>query len=314
MEYRKKVVVLSCVIASLVLVYVGAIVMDPARRGARSDIYAWLDPRDADGIAGISITLPGEAAAAVVLTRSGRHWSVLRDGRSYPARQTRVEDFIAELSRRAPYPVRATSTAAHARLSLTAGDATRVTVAANIGPPILDLLIGQADVSGRNLYMRRADRNEVRSGEDRLLAYVWADRGSWYDLMLFPENARTIQDVARLTLYPPEVGEPMVFTRAARAWNVSFDLEAVNSMRVDTFVRDILMSAGEDFADPTIGAEFGDSRLVVEFGDGSATTISFTEPNHDGRRLALVSDTNLVYTVSPWMHMRLFPDAEGFGL
>ncbi|MCL2191353.1 MAG: hypothetical protein FWB79_05140 [Treponema sp.] len=326
MEYRKKVVVLSCVIASLTLVYVGAIAFDPVRRGARSDVYAWLDARDTYRIGGIAITLPHldpfEAAPeTVVLSRSGESWYVMRDGRRYPARRTRVNDFIAELTRRAPYPVRATSAAAHARLSLTPGEAARVTVAGGIGLPLLDLLLGQSDLTGRNVYMRRADRNEVRAGEDRFSAYVWAGRGSWYNLMLFPDSedgSPSVTDVVRLTVYPPadETGEapPMVFTRVARTWDVTFDLAAVNSMRVDTFVRDILLSAGDDFADPAIGVAFGDSRLVLEFGDGSVTTISFTEPDENNRRLASVSGTNWVYSVTGWMHQRLFPPAENFGL
>ena len=323
MEYRKKVIVLSCVIASLTLVYAGAIVFDPARRGARADVYSWLDSRDADRISGIVITLPhSDPSETVVLTRNGRNWSISRDGRLYPARQTRVNDFITELTRRAPYPVRATSAAAHARLSLTEDEAVRVTVASNVGMPLLDIFFGQTDLAGRNVYMRRADRNEVRSGEDRFSAYVWADRSSWYNLMLFPESedgSLGIQDVLRLTVYPPagEDGEavpPMVFTRIARAWQVNFDVEAVNSMRVDTYVRDILMSAGDDFADPMIGVTFDDSRLVLELGDGSVTTVSFTAPDEGNRRLALVSGTNLVYTVTGWMHQRLFPAAESFGL
>jgi len=329
MEYRKKVIVLSCIIASLTLVYVGAVAFDPVRRGARSDVYAWLDSRDTYRISGITIALPQDpfdtAPETVVLARNGESWYVLRDGRRYPARRTRVNDFIAELTRRAPYPVHATSAAAHARLSLTATDAARVTVAGGIGLPLLDLLLGQSDLTGRNVYMRRADRNEVRAGEDRFSAYVWAGRSSWYNLMLFPgseDGSPSVTDVVRLTAYPPanEYGEPVaptVFTRAARAWEVGFDgghLEAVNSMRVDTHIRDILLSTGDDFADPMIGVEFGDSRLVLEFGDGGVTTISFTEPDENNRRLASVSGTGFVYIVTGWMHQRLFPPVENFGL
>ena len=319
MEYGKKVVVLSCVIAALALVYVGALVLDPARRGARSDMYAWLNPRDTYRISGIAISLPhldplDDAPETVVLTHLAGNWYVTRDGRRYPARQTRVNDFIAELARRAPYPIHGTSAAAHARLSLTPGEAARVTVAGGFGPPLLDLFFGQSDLSGRNVYMRRTDENEVRSGEDRFSAYVWAGRESWYNLMLFPDGEAGVTDVVRVTVYPSADGGPMIFTRVARAWEVNFDLPAVNSMRVDTYVRDILLSAGDGFADPTIGVEFGDSRLVLEFGDGSVTTISFTEPDENNRRLASVSDTGLVYTVTGWMHQRLFPSAASFGL
>ena len=324
MEYRKKVIVLSCLIASLALVYIAAVVFDPARRGARADVYAWLDPRDIDRISRITITLPhSDPADTVVLARNGMHWFVSRDGRNYPARHTRVNDFISELTRRAPYPVRATTAAAHARLSLAETEAARVTVSGIVGPPLLDLLLGQNDLAGRNVYMRRAGRNEVRSGEDRFSAFTWAEADSWHNLMLFPESEDGmigVADVLRLTVYSPPASEnagtsPMVFTRVARAWEVNFDLEALNQMRVDTYVRDILMSAGEGFASAhdAAAATFGDSRLVLEFGDGSATAISFTESDQNNRRLASVSGTNLVYEISGWMHQRLFPAAETFG-
>jgi len=327
MEYRKKVTVLSCIIAALALIYVGAIVFDPARRGAREDVYTWMNPRDTYRISGITIALPPDHAGdaeAVVLTRAGRQWFVLRDGRNYPARPTRVDDFIAELTRRAPFPVRATSAAAHERLLLTEGDAARVTVASGMGLPLLDLLLGQNDLSGRNVYMRRAGQGEVRSGEDRFSAYVWAERSSWYDLALFRESddSHGISDVMRLIVYPPATEDgyppspPMVFTRIGRNWEVNFDIEAVNAIRVDTYIRDILMSTGEDFANihDVAGAAFDDSRIVLEFHNGSTTTIGFTPPDPNNRRLASVSGTDFIYVVSAWMHQRLFPRAETFGL
>jgi len=319
MEYRKKVAALSCAIAALALVYAAAIVFDPARRGERADVYAWLDSRDAHAIGGITIVLP-EGLGVVALRRSGSDWFVLRDGESYPARRARVNDFVAELSRRAPYPVRATSSAAHARLSLTEDEAARVVVSGAVGPPLLDLLVGQNDLSGRNVYMRRAGRNEVRSGEDRLSAFLWAGRDSWYNLMLFPENeegAPGVSEVMRLTVRPPADGDgaavPMVFTRAARNWETDFALGAVNSMRVDSYVRDILLGAGEGFADGA-DAVFADSSIVLEFADGGSATISFAAPDEDGRRLALVSGSGAVLSVSGWMHQRLFPRPETFGM
>jgi len=321
MSYRKKIVALSCAIAALSAAYVAAIVLDPARRGERADVYAWLDARNVYRISAITIALPGAPPHTVELARVGGRWSVMRDGRVYPARQARVNDFIAELSRRAPYPVRATGGAAHARLSLTLGDAARVTVASGFGAPLLDLLVGQNDLSGRNVYMRRMGRSEARIGEDRFSAYIWANRSSWYNLMLFPENESglgALPDVMRITAFPPD-GEdgvqtaPKVFTRVGRNWDVSFDVAAVNSLRVDAYVREILLSAGDAFADAQ-GVLFDDSRLVLEFGDGSSTAISFTAPDANGRRLALVSATGLAYEIAPWLHNRFFPSAESFSL
>jgi len=314
MEYRTKVIVLSCAAAALALAYALGVAFDPARRGARADAYAWLDPRDADRIYSIAISAAGGADPVVLLRAPGGGWVVAGEGGArYPARQARVGDFVAELSRRAPFPVRATSAAAHERLSLGEADAARVTAAGAAGPPLLDLLIGRQ--SGRNAYMRRAGRGEVRSGEDRFSHYVQAGRGSWYNLMFFPENDGglfSIQDVARVSAYPPGGAAPMVFTRSGRAWAAGFEIAALNSLRVDAFVRDIMLSSGESFASGE-GAAFGDSRLALEFADGTSAEISFTAPDENGRRLASVSG-GLAYVVTGWMHDRLFPPPETFGL
>jgi hypothetical protein len=322
MEYRKKVVFLSCVVAALALAYVATLVLNPAARGERADFHAWLKPGDANRIDGISITGPySDGAESVTLTRLLGKWYVARDGRSYPARATLVNDLIAELSGRAPYPVRATSAAAHARLSLTLGDATRVVVSGGIGPNLLDLLVGRSDPSGRGVYLRRTGENEVRLGEDKLSLNTLARPERWYNLLFFPENESgmpQVQDVMRLTVSPPADGTgnraaPMIFTRAARSWDVNFEIEAVNSLKVDSLVRDILMGSGDAFADAE-GTVFDGGNLTLEFAGGDVTTIDFSLPDERGMRIARVSGGGLAYSVTGWMYGRLFPSPETFSL
>jgi len=322
MEYRKKVALLSCVVAALSLVYVATLVFNPATRGERADFHAWLKPGDAAGIDGISITPPhSDGAEPVVLTRRLGNWYVGGQGRNYPARATLVDDLITELSRRAPYPVRATSPAAHARLSLTLGEATRITVSGGVGPGLLDLLVGQSDSSGRGVYMRRTGENEARLGEDRLSLNTLARPERWHNLLFFPENEGgmpPVQDVMRLTVSPPADAEgnpasPMVFTRTARSWETNLEIEAVNSLRVDSFVRDILMGSGDAFADAE-GAVFDGGRLTIEFSGGGVTTLDFGSPDGNGTRIALVSGGGLAYSVTGWMYGRLFPSPETFSL
>jgi len=331
MEYRKKVAALSCAIAALAMAWAAALILDPARRGARADAYSWLDPRDAGMIGAIEISLPREGGGEtepLSLALVGGRWVERSGGRNYPARQARVGDFLAELSRRSAQPVRATSAAAHERLGLTEGAAARVTASAGLGPPVLDLLIGNSDLTGRNSYMRRAGRSEARLGDDsRLSSFVRAPRSSWHNLLLFPENedgAPPVADVMRVTVRPPPedgeggglaggFAEPMVFARVGRSWEASFG--AVSSARVDAYVRDILMAAGEGFAgaaEAAGGAPAG--SIALEFADGSFAEIAFAEIGGNGRRLALVSGSAFAIELSGWAHRRLFPSPESFGL
>lgn len=318
MTYKKKFTVLSGIAVTLALVYIATIIFDPERRGSRSDAYSWLESGQNDRISGITISKPGES---IILARNGGKWFVSRDGKDYPAKDLRVEDFIAALAKRAPYPVRSSSAASHGRLSLTDENATRITVAAGAGLPLLSLLVGQPDITGQNVYLRRQGQNEVRSGEDIFSVYTGSSVSSWYNLSLFPDNESGKLDasmVQRLTVYPPpdEDGEEVptqIYTRKGKDWVFNFELMNPDMSRVDSYIRDILHISGDDFADASPSdALFNNSRIVMELGDGSVRTIRFGPPEEDGNRYAAVSGANWVYVISDWAMRRIFIDTEIF--
>jgi len=317
MTYKKKIYILSGIIAALAVIYVLTIIFDPERVGSRSAAYSWLEPGQSDKISGITIAKPDETIA---LARNGGKWFVSHNGKDYPARDTRVEDFIAALSKRAPYPVRSSSASAHERLSLTPGQAVRVTVAAGAGLPLLDLLIGQADLTGQGVYLRKQGQNEVRSGEDIFTSYTNAALTSWYNLRLFPEteNGRlTSANVQRLTVYHSDGGvsaPPQIFTRSGKAWTFNFELANPDMGRVENYIRDILNTAGDDFIDYITASDplFNDSRIVLELGDGALRTIRLGPPDENGGLLAAVSGSDWVYSLPNWATDRLFVNAEFF--
>ena len=112
MVYKKKLNILSGIIAALALVYVLTIIFNPERRSARSAAYSWLDPAETGKISGITIAGDDET---INLARNGGKWFVSHDGKDYPAKAARVEDFIAALAKRAPYPLRSSSASSHER-------------------------------------------------------------------------------------------------------------------------------------------------------------------------------------------------------
>jgi hypothetical protein len=324
MTYKKKITILSGIIAALALVYVLSLVFDPERMGSRSDAYSWLDPAQIDRISGIIITgAPSpDSTEAITLARNGGQWFVSHNGRDYPARQTRVEDFIAALGKRAPYPVRSSSAASHGRLSLTEDTAARVTVAAGAGLPLLSLLIGQEDVTGQNVYLRKQGQNEVRSGQDIFTAYTAGTITSWYNLRLFPETETgrlNAEDVQRLTVYPPVTEEgnvpPLIFTRKGNDWTFNFELADPDIEAVNGYIRGILNTSGDDFIDSVNASDpmFNYSRIVLELGDGTRRTIRLGPPvDDDGRHFAVVSGSDWVYSLPAWTSQRLFVDADYF--
>jgi len=318
MIYKKKLSVLSGIIAALALIYILTIIFDPERRGARSAAYSWLDSAETGKISGITIANKDEV---INLARNGGKWFVSHDGKDYPAKTARVEDFIAALAKRAPYPLRSSSASSQERLSLTDDQSTRVTVAAGAGLPLLNLLIGQSDLTGQNVYLRKQGQNEIRSGEDIFSIYTKSGITAWYNLRLFSESEGGKLDAAyvqRLTVYPPanDNGEthPLIFTRKGKEWTFNFELAHPDIKRVDNYIRDIINTSGDDFAASVASSDsmFNNSRIVLELGNGSVYTVRLGPPDEDGKCYAAVSGSDWVYSIPEWVIQRLFPGAESF--
>ena len=323
MTYKNKLILLSGSIAVLLIVNILTFVFDPQRRGNRQDMYAWIESDQLPFINRISISGTNEEQD-IVLARNRDTWFVLRNEQYYPARQTRVEDFLAILSRRSPYPVRSTNTSYHEQFMLTEDQSSaRIMITDSAGMPLLDLLLGQTDLSGQNIYMRKQGENEVRSGEDNFSTYIKSWLTSWFNLRVFPETedgSLNAAHVQRFTVYPPAdeetLPEPREFTREGRGWTFSFDLVDPDMTRVDTYLRDILNMSGDNFLDDIHPSDpmFNDSRIVLEFGDSSTRTIRFGPPEseQERRRAATVSGSDLVYTIAPWTISRIFLDEVMF--
>jgi hypothetical protein len=314
MTYKNKIITLSSVITALAIVYILTIIFDPQRRGARSDAYSWLEPGQNNKITGISIAKSGET---ISLSRNGGKWFVTRNGKDYPARQVRVEDFLTALAKREPYPVRSSSASSHERLSLTPDKATQITVSAGAGLPLLTLLIGQTDITGQNVYLRKQGQNEVRSGEDRFSAYTDSALSSWYNLRLFPENEEgklSDSDVQRLTVYPPDEEPSQIFTRSNREWTFNFEIANPDFSKVDAYIRDILGISGDDFIEDVSPSDpmFNDSRIVMELGSGATRTLRLGPADENNKRYATVSGSDFVYSIPAWAVNKLFVDTNNF--
>jgi hypothetical protein len=302
-------------------VFILTIIFNPERRSARSDAYSWLEPGQNDRISGITIAKDDET---VNLARNGGQWFVSHNGKDYPARDSRIEDFIAALGKRAPYPVRSTGASSHERLSLNEGQAVRITVAAGAGPPLLSLLIGQQGATGQDVYLRKQGQNEVRSGEDIFTTYTRSNLSSWYNLRLFPETEKGKLDassVQGLVVYVPtdnltDVSQnpPRIFTRKGREWTFNFELANPDMKMVDNYLRDILNTAGDGFVDTVTPSDplFNNGRIELQLGNNNIMTIRFGPPDENGVRFAAVSGSPWVYSIPNWISQRIFIDPENF--
>jgi len=308
-EFKKRTTILSGILIALGLIYVLGQVLSPERAGKRRDTYTLLDRRTADSVARIYLVFPEDRP--IELAEEGGSWHLLRDGGRYPVRRERVGDLLDALAGPGLFPVRASSETAAGRLGLAEDAATRISLADGNNRLLLDLLVAP-DSSGRNINFRHFGENEVRSGDDRLSGFLRPSPESWYDLRLFPEEALLPADVMRLTVSPPgRDGEAQVFTRTERSWDLSFGDGAVNSGRVDQYVRDILSGTADGFGDDPETA-FADAAITIEFADGSWRTLEFGEADAENVRPARVSGRELTFLLRGWQHERLFPEEETF--
>jgi len=321
MPYRKKLVFLLSLIGALSLIFTASLFFNPQSSGARSASHVWLDSKLASRTAQIIISERGEKNELVKINDK---WFISHNGREYPARQLRVDDFIGMFTSKAAWPVRSTSASSHARLGLDEETGTRVTLYGE-NAALLDLLFGPQN--GREINVRRYGQNEVRSTENGVSAYITGPARNWFNLRLIPESEDgriALDSVQRLSVYTtdaqagtahPAGTASIVFSRRNREWTISgANIENPDQSSIDSYVRAVLNTEGDDFngdmsADDPVLAH---SRIVLELGDGSIRTIRISGPDESGRRFAHVTGSDYVYSIPSWAAGRLFRNAAEF--
>jgi hypothetical protein len=325
MVFKKKLLVLSILTGVLGLVYTATLVFDPERVNSRDASYVWLEPKWVDQADRLEIYDQGNAGP--VLARNSAGWFVSFEGKEYPAKQSRVEDLFRILSTRAAYPLRASSAASHEKLGLEDADgASRIVVWGGSASayPLLDLLIGDGDASGREVYLRKNTQEEVRSGENKLASYISGARSSWYNLRLFPDNETApvgADMVQRIILAPPvnpEDGEPRAPFTLSRS-GINWVLEggngdALDTGKVDSYIRGVVEAEGEDFVASMNSTEpvFTEGQITLQLGDNTTRIIRLGPLLESENRSAVSSGSTHVYSLAEWTMSRIFRDVSYF--
>jgi hypothetical protein len=290
------------------LTYAASHIFSPERRNIRSASYVWLDSKLAAGINRIVISTEFQT---VELSANNSQWFVSHNGKMYPARKARIEDFIAVFTARSLWPVRSSAASSHERFGLDGQTSLRVTISGE-NSVLLDLLLG--DNTGREIYIRKAAQNEVRSGDSGISSYINSPVNSWYNLRLLPESEdgkTDIDSVQRLTIY--NEGETQVFSRSNRNWIVS-GVENPDYSSIENYIRTVLNTEGDNFIDSINSTDlfFGVSRIVFEFGDGRVVTVSISAQDEENKRYAKVSTSEYIYSIPSWAASRIFRDTASF--
>ena len=306
MTYKNKVIFLVCVIALLAIAYTASHVFDIERVNARSAMFSWLDAKAASLVSGIVIE---DFSRKVELIKRDGAWFALVSGNIYPARQKRVDDFIAIFAEKAAWPVRSSSAESRERLGLNRETASRITFYGE-NDVLLDVLSARNEAPGRETFLRKYDGVEARSGGGDLSQYIDGSVNYWLNLALIPESVNgqpRFDSAQRLSVFHD--GKSRIISRENGEWIVSgADAENQDQYSAENYVRTILSLEGDSFADPASANNmaFNDSRIVIEFGNGDVVTIRFGAENETGGCLARVGNGDYVYSISAWVRARIF--------
>ena len=317
MVYKKKVILLSAFVFVLALVYFLTFALDPGNR--RSEAFAWLDPSLLDMADRMEISGSG---GAIALIRRNAVWLSEAGTSLYPVKQSRVEDLLGILTQKNIYPLRAVSSEGREKLGLGEGNASRIVIRGGAGLPLLDLLVGSPDALGREVFLKRADKNEIYSGEDLFTLYTESKPDAWYDLRLFPPDkpavSFSLQAVQQAEVtFPAKLteggnGQKSVYTlrRRGDGWILVQDENAVlDSNRVEAWLRSVSEAEADDFASGTPAAIEGGVTLWL--GDNTKRTVQIG-PLDDNRWYATVQDSPLVYVFSITSIKRIFSESSAF--
>jgi len=296
LTYKRKVLLLSALVAVLALIYILTFVFDSENSSGAA--FAWLDPSlfvMADGL-----EISGPEGRTVLKRRSGV-WFVSGDSGEFPAKQERVDDLFELLGRKANYPVRSSSSEGIERLALTEESAYRITVRGGAGLPLLDLLVGSADALGREVYLRRAPWNQIYSAEDSFSYFLGLKANSWYDLRLFPAEL-SVDSIQQVEVSFPD--EAYILRRSGRGWIIIGKEDALDANRVEAFLKRLLEAEADSFA--VSAPEIVEGKIAIQFGNGTTRSLEAGPLIEESNRNAIVSGSSYFYALSERTFYNLF--------
>ncbi|MDR1931128.1 MAG: hypothetical protein LBQ44_10955, partial [Treponema sp.] len=274
MPYKKKVTILAVLTGVLGILYGFTLVFDPQRVSERNASFSWLSGEARDEADRIQVIRPG--AEPLSLIRKNDAWyALLGSGQEVPAKQGRVDDIFRILSEKGAFPLRGSSPASHEELGLLPEGASRLIIRGGAGTvPLLDLLIGADDSSGREVFLRNNGENGFRSGDRLIATYVNGADTAWYNLRLFRDDLSS--SVQRLRVSPLKNGEDdedYVLARSGDTWVFEGDRRKPDGAKAAEWVKGLFDVQGDYFISGAEAPELSSARITVELGDGSIITI-----------------------------------------
>jgi hypothetical protein len=302
LTYKKKAAILSAIVVALALIYIMTFIFDPENRSSAA--FAWLDNSLLVMADGLEIS---GSENRVVFKRRNNVWLVADGTGEFPAKQDRVADLFALLTRRDNYPVRASSSEGIVRLGLTEESASRIIVRGGAGLPLLDLLIGGTNALGTEVYLRRAGWNQIYSAEDEYSYFTELSARSWYDLRLFSQAS--VDSIQQVEISFPS--ETYILRRSGRGWIIpGKENIALDAIRVEGMLRQLLEAEADNFG--VNAPETIEASVTLQFGNGSTRTLQAGPITELNTRYATVSGSPYFYILTERAFNNFFRESSFF--
>ena len=304
MRYKKKVIVLSSILAALLLIWAAGLLFSPDRVAARAESLRLLSGKASDVAA---ISLKSLSGASIELARSGSAWTLVDGSARLPVQVQRVASFIDELASVSRLHVVARSKDSWAGFQLDEAQAKRASFKDASGKMLADIMVGGTGPTGSEIYLRRVDSDVSYSAESGLLSYMGYGRSTWLDLrMLAGVKESDVQSMAiRCSLSLDGTGKPVLsldysLRRDGKGWKAGaaqIDAEAATSL-----VRSMTALQGEDYVVTIPVDAFAkvEAKISLELGNGQAKVIEIGSAAGDNRFYARINGDALAFTISSY--------------
>ncbi len=332
MDFKSKVLILSCTLVGLIILLVlGSLFSTQSVR---------MREAQAPVITDINITHVQKVVITVqesiTLLKNELGWNLLLNGEMIPTALGKVEDFIDNLLKLKRFAVVSTNPEKYSTFSVDKTNASRVQVFDSGGKALIDIFLGKAAV-GSGQYIRLAAADEVIQSDVQLaLSTLGKD---WVDLKLFDAVSHDVPISSiqiKNTNFFPDLGiaedqakvekaanNPYAYTLVINEsaesiyWTVKGSANLVLSTnKVESLINNFIEFSAEDLmlaSDEAINRLQNPSASIVlttEDGLRYSLIIGSGPPTEDFRYYVKGSESTYIYQASEWNIMQLIKKPE----
>ncbi|GEM_PF-2747823 len=320
MEFRRKIVVLLGIILVLAVSYTLGTIFSPEnvhKRRSNIPLYANLKT---DKVIKIEV---GTKDGKIDIVKNGKAWSVLIDGKPYPANPNKVDSILKEIKKLKQGKVISKNPDNWKDFDVTKDKAKTIAFYDSKNKKLVRLLVGKSGLGGSGYYVRRDDDNTVFQIERDISYYLNIKDDFWSYLKIFPQDIKKDKVIKvvvnkrgafddkdkyaelKYTLYKNE-------SKEGASWKIrEAENKKIDEDEVDILLGDIIRLEGVRFVTgknpKDVGLVKSDTFLEITTENNKSYRIIVGKKNPKEEQFYVkLKDGEYIYLVSVWQLKRIF--------